>query len=122
MAKNYEVGQSWSYETLPGFETSRILIGAIEDIPEVGEIICISLTNAPMPRPDGSAPDMATIPFIPFAREAIDQSVKKLDGDEPLPDHFDELHADWLKETKGEEFMPIPVPLFLDMLASGSRG
>ena len=122
MSKNYEVGQSWSYETMPGFESSRILIGAIEEVPEVGEVICITLTNAPMPKPDGSAPDMATIPFIPFARDAIDQSVKMLDGNDPLPDHFDDLHADWMSETEGEEFLPVSVPVFLDMLASGSKG
>ncbi len=122
MKKHYEVGQSWSYETTPGFESSRILIGAIEEIAEVGEVICITLTNAPMPRPDGSTPDMATIPFIPFARDAIDQSVKKLDGNDPLPENFEALHADWLKETEGDEFLPISVPVFLDMLASGSRG
>lgn len=122
MQKNYEIGQSWSYETLPGFESSRILIGSIEDLPEVGEVICITLTNAPMPKPDGSAPDMATIPFIPFARTAIDQSVKALDGDEELPDNFDALHTSWMDETEGEEFLPVSVPMFLDMLASGSRG
>ncbi len=122
MRKNYEVGQSWSYETIPGFETSRILIGAIEEVPEVGQVICITLTNAPMPKPDGSAPDAATIPFIPFARDAIDQSVIKLDGDEKLPEHFDELRAGWMEETQGEDFLPISVPVFLDMLASGARG
>jgi hypothetical protein len=120
--KNYEVGQSWSYETMPGFESSRILIGAIETIPEVGDVICITLTNAPMPKPDGSAPDTATIPFIPFARDAIDQSVIKLDGDEELPEHFADLLANWMEETEGDEFLPVSVPVFLDMLASGSRG
>jgi len=122
VTKNYEVGQSWAYETMTGFENSRILIGSIEDNPEAEEeIICITLTNAPMPRPDSSAPDMATIPFIPFSRDAIDQSVKKLDGDEKLPDHFDDLHADWMKDTEGDEFLSISVPVFLDMLISGSR-
>jgi hypothetical protein len=107
---------------MPGFESSRILIGSIEEIPEIGEVVCITLTNAPMPKPDGSAPDMATIPFIPFARESIDQSVKELNGNDPLPDNFSALHASWMEETEGEEFLPVSVPVFLDMLASGSRG
>ncbi len=122
MQKKFEVGQSWSYETMPGFEKSRILIGAIEDVPEVGEIICITLTNAPLPRSDSSTPDMATIPFIPFARQSIDQSVIELDGEEKLPEHFADLHAGWLAETQGEDFLPVSVPVFLDMLASGTRG
>ncbi len=123
MTRNYEVGQSWSYKTLPGFENSRILIGAIEkEIPEIGEVICITLTNAPLPNPGSSSPDKATIPFIPFARDAIDQSVIKLDGDEKLPDHFEDLRTDWKSETDGEDFLPVSVPVFLDMLVSGARG
>jgi hypothetical protein len=121
MRKHYEVGQSWSYETLPGFEDSRIVIGAIENVPEFGEIICIRLTNAPLPLPGGSAPDKADIPFIPFARDAIDQSVKKMEGMVETDPGFADLHKGWLAETQGEDFMPIPVPMFLDMLASGSR-
>ncbi len=123
MTRNYEVGQSWSYKTLPGFENSRILIGSIEEeIPEIGEVICISLTNAPMPSTASSAPEMATIPFIPFARDAIDQSVISLDGDEKLPENFEDLRADWKSETDGEDFLPVSVPVFLDMLVSGTRG
>ena len=123
MTRKYEVGQSWSYKTLPGFESSRILIGSIEEeIPEIGEVICISLTNAPMPSTASSAPEMATIPFIPFARDAIDQSVISLDGDEKLPENFEDLRADWKSETDGEDFLPVSVPVFLDMLVSGTRG
>ncbi len=122
MTRNYEVGQSWSYKTLPGFENSRILIGAIEEeIPEIGEVICISLTHAPMPSTASSVAEMATIPFIPFARDAIDQSVIKLDGDDTLPENFEDLRADWKSETDGEDFLPVSVPVFLDMLVSGTR-
>ena len=39
--KKYEVVQSWSFETMPGFESSPILIGAIEDIPEFGLLLVI---------------------------------------------------------------------------------
>jgi hypothetical protein len=118
----YAVGQCWTYNTLPGFEHSRIIIGAIDEIPDIGEIICITLTNAPLPKPDGSAPDMADIPFVPFARDAIDQSVLQQEDDAELPMEFSDLHDNWMEETEGEEFLPIPVPLFLDMLAAGSRG
>ena len=122
LQKNYEAGQSWSYETPPGYEDSRIVIGAIEEVEGVGEIICIRLTNAPLPSPGSSGAQKGDIGFIPFTREAIDKSVKKMEGKVEVGDDFEAIKADWLADTKGEDYMPIPVPLFLDMLAAGANG
>lgn len=118
MTRNFAVGQSWRYGASFGFESSRIVIGAIVPQEDVGEVVCVMLVDVPLPPHAGGLPQPTTIDFVPFAREAIDASVTELAGDVSLPPLFAELLDSWQEETAGDDFLTISVPVFLDILAA----
>lgn len=116
MTNKYAVGQSWAYAALPGFEQSRIVIGAIVANENVGEVICVTLVDVPLIQNQGAAPEPATIDFVPFARSAIDDSVTGTPGQAAPSPIFAELHENWMEETEGDDYLTISVPIFLDIL------
>lgn len=118
MENKYAVGQCWSYDTRPGFESSRIVIGAIEENADVGEVICVTLIDVPLMLHKGEEAGPATIDFVPFSRQAIDSSVRSLLGNEPPSAEFAGHHENWKEETEGDDYLTIPVTVFLDILAA----
>jgi len=121
--KKYEVGQRWSYRAPKGYENSYFTIGAIEEVPEVGDIICVTLVGVPAPGGEGKdgATPKQTIAFVPFARDAIDSSAVMHLGEGSSPPHFKALFADWKEQTDGEDFLPIPIPMFIDMIMTSAQ-
>ncbi len=116
MNKNVVPGQIWTYETMEGFEDSRIIIGSLDDVPNVGEVVCISVINAPIPKNSSGAIDGTTMPFLPFSREVITSSILKLDGTMDIHKDFETYYYNWLRDTKGEDFITQSVSSFLELL------
>jgi hypothetical protein len=116
VTNNYAVGQSWAYAARPGFEQSRIVIGAIEANADVGQVICVTLLDVPLIHAKGEPPQPSTIDFVPFARSAIDESVTGAPAAGQVSPIFAELHGEWKEETEADDYLTIPVPVFLEIL------
>jgi hypothetical protein len=116
VTNTYAVGQSWSYAAKPGFEGSRIVIGAINDNADVDQVICVTLVDVPLIHDKGQPPKPSTIDFVPFARAAIDASVVGSPSAGEVSPIFAELHEEWKEETSGDDYLTIPVTVFLDIL------
>lgn len=90
----FTVGDVWEYKTRKGEEHSRITILRIDESPELGTIVHVGVDNVrlanchPGPEPD-------SVPHMPFARKALEDSVlKKVASDQPLPD-YREGYREW---------------------------
>ena len=114
--KNIVPGQIWTYRTMKGYEDSRIVIGSLDNVPNVGEVVCISIINAPIPKNSSGAIDGTTMPFLPFSKEVLTESILKLDGTMELHKDFEGYYYNWLRETKGEDFLTQTVSSFLELL------
>ncbi|MEM7621101.1 MAG: hypothetical protein AAF228_11690 [Pseudomonadota bacterium] len=113
---NFAVGQCWRYQTLANFEESRIIVGHIEPFENVGEIICISVTHAPIPRQNGNFLQ-ATIPFMPFSRQAIEQTVTELDTITDVPPDFNAGFENWKNDPDGFGFLQVPFMVLLTQIS-----
>ncbi len=116
MDKNILPGQIWTYNTMKGYEDSRIVIGSIDDVPNIGEVICISIIKAPIPKNATGAVDGTTMPFLPFSKDAVIGSILKLDGSMELHKDFESYYYNWLRETKGEDFLTHSIGNFLELI------
>ncbi|MBB3225961.1 hypothetical protein FHW69_000551 [Luteibacter sp. Sphag1AF] len=80
----YAPGQVWTYRNRPGEEASRLVIRAIEALPQDGEVIHIAAhgLNLRNHRMDGGM--QRTLHHLAVSRGTLDRSVVALDG--TLPD------------------------------------
>lgn len=109
-------GQSWTYRTPPGFETSRLLIGAIASFGDEQHIVCAAVVHAPRRNADGNL-ERVTIPFLPMTEAAFRASVLTCDETpEPLPEVFAEKLAAWQNDPKGLTTFTVPFEGFLDQM------
>ena len=76
----FAAGQQWTFDTPPGFEDARLVIGAVLRFDNREPIVCCSVLRAPRRTPDGHV-EPVDIPFIPFAAPALAGSVRSRDGD-----------------------------------------
>lgn len=87
--EKFRVGDVWEYQTRKGEERSRITILRVDDSPEIGIIVHIGVDNVHFANCNGGQePD--AVPHMPFARKALEASVKKrLASGQPLPSYED---------------------------------
>lgn len=113
---DFSAGQSWSYRAPEGFESSRIIIGAVVTFTGDQHILCCSITHAPRRRGDGSL-EMVTIPFLPMSAEALRASVVALDSSpaEP-PEHFCHAFEAWRSDPQGLTTFTVAFDGFLDRM------
>ena len=114
-------GQCWTYKTISGFDSSRIIVGAVEFLPDEGDIVCITVTDAPVPTARGGPIEAHTMPFIPFSAEALAGSVVEQLEDVPIPDEFPPMYESWMEDTGGSEFLTITLRTFFELLADGMK-
>jgi hypothetical protein len=92
--RKFQTGDVWEYITRPGEESSRLTILRIEKSPELGVIIHVAVDKIKLANCKGG-PEPDSIPHMPFARNALDASVKKrLATNQPLPS-FEDGYSDW---------------------------
>jgi hypothetical protein len=112
----FAAGQSWTYRAPQGFETSRLLIGAIASFGGHRKIVLAAAVHAPSRHADGHL-EMVTIPFLPMTEAAFRASVIALD-DVPadLPEGFAEKLEEWRNDPKGLASFTVGFDGFLDHL------
>jgi hypothetical protein len=81
---DFDAGQLWAYKTRVGEEDSRLLIDKVEDVPKLGRIFHISLSNIHL---KDSAVTIATeLPHLPVSLQTLTSSCTTLVGhSEPNP-------------------------------------
>lgn len=112
---SFAAGQCWTYRAPQGFETSRLLIGAIASFDGHRTIICSAAVHAPRRHADGHL-EMVTVPFIPMTDAAFQASVVALDGVADLPDSFAEKLEAWSSDPKGLTAFTVPFEGFVDQM------
>ncbi|HEX2842037.1 hypothetical protein [Hyphomicrobium sp.] len=113
---HFAAGQSWSYRAPQGFESSRLLIGAIATFNGNRNIICSAVIHAPRRHADGHI-EMVTIPFLPMTDAALAASVVSLcDAAAELPENFVEKLQEWSNDPKGLTAFTVPFEGFLDQM------
>lgn len=89
----YKPGQVWSYRTRPNEQKSTITILRVDEMPNAKRIVHIRVEHVQLTNcRGGNAPN--TFEHMPFAKQALDQSVLKVVRTDKVPD-FENGYADW---------------------------
>jgi hypothetical protein len=112
---DFHAGQCWTYRAPHGFESSRLLIGAIATFDGHRNIVCSAVIHAPRRHADGHI-EMVTIPFLPMTDAAFHASVVALEGTADLPESFAEKLEEWSNDPKGLTAFTVPFEGFLDQM------
>jgi len=97
---SFAAGQRWTYRAPQGFESSRIVVGAVVSFAEHEPVVCCSVLGAPRRLPDGSI-DVVTIPFLPMTEAAFRATVVGEDGRAEPIGEFEAAFADWRNDPRG---------------------
>jgi len=76
--QSFQVGQEWSYQARPQDVNSSLLVGAIEDHPQMGRIVHIAVNNVRVRNPHANGGYSTEIGHIPTSEAALRDSVTKL--------------------------------------------
>lgn len=113
-----KAGQSWTYNAPPGYESSRLVVGAIAMFAHDAPIICVSVSGAPQVQPDGSL-IAVSIPFLPMSREAFAATAEALadeHAEAAIDPGFAAALADWGNDPRGMTCFTVPFDGYLDRL------
>jgi hypothetical protein len=113
-AAELAVGQQWSYETRPQDAGSTVVIGKIDEVPEIGKIIHVHVLGVNIPNSKAPGGVSHTIGHMPFTEEAFRASIKSLLGTAPADGRFDAGYDAW-KKAKGGVFT-VPVSQAVDAM------
>jgi hypothetical protein len=108
-------GQCWTYRAPSGFETSRLVIGAIVKFDGDRSIVCCSVTGAPRRHPDGRV-EAVLIPFLPMTEHAFRDSVVAFEGDADLPPVFAGKLDEWANDPRGLTTFTVAFEGYLDRM------
>jgi hypothetical protein len=87
--EKFKVGDEWEYRTRKSEEKSTLTILKVESSPELGIIVHVAVNKIRLANCHGG-PSPDSVPHMPFARRALDDSVtKKIASDRPLPNYED---------------------------------
>ncbi|MDR3025892.1 hypothetical protein [Chryseobacterium sp.] len=109
----YSVGQEWNYKTRPTEKNSTLTILKIEEYPETGKVIHISISGLKIKDTTSTTGIADKFTHIPISEEALDKSVTNLKSETgKKPDSLEmDGYSYWKKEfDKGDAgIFTIPV-------------
>ncbi|MFN3867771.1 MAG: hypothetical protein ACK4MF_01750 [Hyphomicrobiaceae bacterium] len=110
-------GQCWRYGAPSGFETSRLVIGAIATFSADAHIVCVSVSGAPQVQPDGTVVAV-DIPFLPMSAEAFCATVEGADETPTagLDRGFADALGEWSDDPRGASCFTVAFDGYLDRL------
>lgn len=119
----YAPGQIWKYATRAGEGESRLTILRIDDEPNAGRIVHVSIKGIAIKSPasrDGVADFIA---HLPFAETAVDRSVTELERSAEPPE-LPEGYATWRSafDTGKGGVWTLPVAEAIDALETALNG
>jgi hypothetical protein len=90
----FKPGDVWQYATRKGEEQSTLTALKVDHSPELGVIVHIGVERVKLANCHGG-PSPESVPHMPFARKALDDSViEKIASNPPLPS-FREGYEEW---------------------------
>jgi hypothetical protein len=90
----FKPGDVWEYTTREGEEHSTLTILKVDNSPELEVIVHVGVEKIKLANCRGG-PSPESVPHMPFARKALDDSVtKKIASNRPLP-NFREGYEEW---------------------------
>jgi len=99
--EKFKVGDEWAYRTRKSEEKSTVTVLKVESSPELGVIVHVAVNKIRLANCHGG-PSPESVPHMPFARRALDDSVtKKIASDRPLPD-YEEGYNQWREAYSGK--------------------
>ena len=110
-----KAGQRWTYRAPAGFETSRMVVGAIVTFADHPAIVCCAVTAAPRKLPDGRV-DTVTIPFLPIGEAAFRESIVSPDGEAGVEENFATAFEVWHGDGCGLSAFTVPFEGYLDRM------
>ena len=88
-ASRFRAGQVWAFKTPPDLPNAKLTVLLVEDGGKVGTIVHVALSGVSYGK------GQTTIPHLPFAESAVEQSVTTLErATGPIPD-FSEGYQIW---------------------------
>jgi hypothetical protein len=115
---SFVAGQAWAYRAPEGFETSRIVIGAIVRFEDRESIVCISVLDAPR-NASSVHNDVVNIPFVPMSESAFAATVTALVADQAeVPDAFATQLQAWSTDERGLAVFTVPFLGYLNQMMS----
>lgn len=99
--KPLKVGQEWRFEGRPDDPHPTLVIDRIEELPNIGEVVHVSLRGVRIrnPRAPGGFSDQ--LPHMPFARQALEKSVTVMLHDSVALPPYQEGYAEWKRARAG---------------------
>ena len=93
-------GQVWSYKTRPGEQSSTITILRVERTPKLGTIVHVRIDRIHFTNCTGG-PSPTLLEHAPFARAALEESVKAKVGSTSMVPDYAAGYRDWLSHCGG---------------------
>lgn len=90
--ERFAAGQVWKYETRPSESDSALQILKIEFYEDIGTVLHIAVFGIQLTNPDHPSKPHDDISHLPFAEQAITESVTALVGTMELPDLSEGYH------------------------------
>lgn len=95
MAKDFAVGQEWSYKTRPQDSGSTLIIVQIDKNKKLGNIIHISLVNVNVKNPTINGDSTKVLPHSPVSEESVRKSVIEYKGMAKTLPPYQEGYKTW---------------------------
>ena len=113
----YAAGQRWNYRTREQDVGSKVTILRVETLPELGEVVFISVDGLRVVDEGAPGGIRSEIGFTYLLASALDESVTSRDGDVTVPEH-QELYEGWRRavERAGAEVFREPVARIVERL------
>jgi hypothetical protein len=111
----FRAGDCWTYRPPAGFESSRMIIGAVLRFADQPSIVCVCVTAAPQKLPDGSL-RASDIPLIPMSEHAVAASVVSHMGQAEPPADFGAAFTAWHQDDRGLTVFTVPFEGLLDRM------
>ncbi|WP_333596895.1 hypothetical protein [Chryseobacterium flavum] len=94
------MGQQWNYKTRPTEKSSTLTILKIEEYPETGKVIHISVSGLKMKNPASPTDYAESLSHLPISEEALNKSVTSLKNENgKKPDSLEmDGYSYWKKE------------------------
>jgi len=93
-------GQTWSYAARPDEAGSRVQVLRIEDYPEIGRVVHVSIVGLTVRRKPGGKPEGWSITHVAFAETALRNSVTRLEPSSvTAPGAAEKEYRQWKKEA-----------------------
>lgn len=112
---DFAAGQRWAYRAPPGFEASRIVIGAVVSFGVNERVVCAAVAGAARRNPDGTV-EAVNIAFLPFSQAAFAATIVALDGMDTPPPAFAAEMEQWASDPRGLSTFTVPFDGYLDKL------